>query len=99
MRIHILYENIMGKGLGFEQMQSYSAVISLYYAAIVASLQYHKRDSNVTYDEFIDWLDENNTTMKEFTEWFIKCMTAQADKVDETVNKEVNEETVKKSKK
>lgn len=88
MRIYIIYENIMGKGLGFDQLQSYTAVISLFYAAVVASLQYNKMDSNVTYDEFIDWLDNDSALkIKEFTEWFMSHVLAQADKVDEKQEK------------
>ena len=89
MRIYIIYENIMGKGLGFDELQSYTAVISLFYAAVVASLQYNKMDSNVTYDEFINWLDEDSAPrIQEFTNWFVGCVNAQADKVDEVVNKD-----------
>ena len=100
MRIYIIYENIMGKGLGFEQLQSYTAVISLFYAAIVASLQYHKMDSNVTYDEFIDWLDTDSALkIKEFTEWFMSHVLSQSDKVDELQEKKLKENTPKSSKK
>ena len=101
MRIYIIYENIMGKGLGFEQLQSYTAVISLFYAALVASLQYHKMDSNVTYDEFINWLDEDSAPrIKEFTEWFMSHVLAQSDKVDEKQEQELKKQpkSTKKSK-
>lgn len=99
MRIYIIYENIMGKGLGFDELQSYTAVISLFYAALVATLQYNKLDSNVTYDEFINWLDEDSgVRIQEFTNWFVSCVNAQADKVDEKVNKDAKPSKKKKSK-
>lgn len=99
MRIYIIYENIMGKGLGFEELQSYTAVISLFYAALVATLQYNKLDSNVTYDEFINWLDEDSALkIQEFTNWFVSCVNAQADKVDEKISKENKKTKSKKLK-
>ena len=99
MRIYIIYENIMGKGLGFDELQSYTAVISLFYAALVATLQYNKLDSNVTYDEFINWLDEDSALrIQEFTNWFVSCVNAQADKVDEQVKKDTKPNKKKQSK-
>ena len=99
MRIYIIYENIMGKALGFEELQSYTALVSLFYAAVVATLQYNKLDSNVTYDEFINWLDEDSAVrIQEFTNWFVSCVNAQADKVDEKVNKDNKTTKTKNSK-
>lgn len=84
----------MGKGLGFEQMQSYTSVISLFYAAVVASLQYNKLDSNLTYDEFINWLDEDSAPrIKEFTEWFMSNVVSQQDKIDEKQEKELQKKS------
>ena len=100
MRIYIIYENIMGKGLGFEELQSYTSVISLFYAAVVSSLQYNKLDSNVSYDEFIDWLDEDSAVkIKDFTQWFMSNVTAQSDKIDEAYEKELKETKSSKSSK
>ena len=93
MRIYIIYENIMGTGVTFDQLQSYTSILTLFYSAIVASLQYHKRDSNVTYDEFINWIDINPTELiNEFSKWFVLCLSAQQDKVDEALDKKDNKE-------
>lgn len=99
MRIYIIYENIMGKGFGLEEMQSYTSLLSLFYSALVATLQYDKKDSNVTYDEFIDWLDENPTDrIKEFSEWFVSHLVSQTDKIDEKLESAKTTKKTKKSK-
>lgn len=100
MRIYIIYENIMGTNVDPNDMKSYTSIISLFYAALVASLQYHKMDSNVTYDEFIDWLDDNaQSKINEFSEWFVKSIIAQQDKVDAVQEKELEKQPKSKSKK
>ena len=42
--------------------------IMYFYCVVIASDQ----SLEITYDEFIDWLDENETAFKEFTEWLVK---------------------------
>lgn len=93
MRIYIIYENIMGEGVKFEQMQSYTSILTLMYSAVVASLQYYKRNSNVTYDEFIDWVDvDTEQKITEFSKWFVSSLTAQRDKIDEVQDKNLNDD-------
>jgi len=72
MRMYILYENIMGKSLNFENASSYTSLIVLFYSAIIATIQKEKLNMVVTYDEFMNWLDDQNGAdiMKEFSDWF-----------------------------
>ena len=77
MRTYILFENIQGQSLSFENLNSYTSLIVLFYSAIVATIQKRKLDISISYDEFIDWLDENNgeNMIKEFSEWFTTQLT------------------------
>ena len=70
--MYILYENIMGKSLSFENMNSYTSLIVMFYAAIIATIQKNHVDLVITYDEFMDWLDSQQSaadTVKEFGDW------------------------------
>lgn len=97
MRIYIIYENIMGKGVAFEELQSYTSLLTLFYSALAATLQYNKMDSNVTYDEFIDWLDEDpSDKLKQFSEWFVSHLLSQSDKTDTKLEKETKSSKGKK---
>ena len=77
MRTYILFENIQGQSLSFENLNSYTSLIVLFYSAIVATIQKRKLDITISYDEFIDWLDDNNgeNMIKEFSEWFTTQLT------------------------
>lgn len=76
MRIHILYENIMNQSLSAVQGNTTSLVI-LMYCAIMASIQKAKLNLTVNYDEFMDWLDEQNPEIfGEFSKWFAESVEA-----------------------
>lgn len=77
MRTYILFENIQGQSLSFENLNSYTSLIVLFYSAIVATIQKRKLDITLNYDEFLDWLDANNgeNMIKEFSEWFTTQLT------------------------
>ena len=72
MRIYILFENITNKSLSFESMQSYTSLIVLFYSSVLASIQKQKLNITISYDEFMDWLDDSNgeQMIKEFSTWF-----------------------------
>lgn len=95
-RMFIIYENIMGKGASFEE-QSYTAVITLLYGALIGTLKYNKMETDVTYDEFMNWLDEQpRNTLSKFSEWFVNEHLANNDLKDEVFEAEMKKE--KKSK-
>lgn len=87
MRMYILYENITGKSLSFENMSSYTSLIVLFYSAIVATIQRNHINMTISYDEFMDWLDEQNgaTIMKDFSDWFTSSVTNNIALQDDTI--------------
>lgn len=61
-RALMMYENINGNtynGGGLTE------AITLFYCIVVTS----SKDYSLDYDYFIDWLDENQDTLKEFFNW------------------------------
>ena len=93
----IIYENIMGKGATFEG-QSYTAAITLLYAALIGTLSFNEMETDVTFDEFIKWLDKQpRNILPKFSEWFVKEHLADNDLKDEVFEEELKKE--KKSEK
>ncbi len=62
IRSMIMYENIADKSF---QPKSLTDVITYMYCVIVSS----GKDYSFTFDEFIDYLDENPNVIKEFGTW------------------------------
>ena len=96
MRMYILYENILGKALNFENASSYTSVIVLFYSAIMASIQHKKLDITLTYDEYMDWLDEQNAQelLAEFSSWFASHITTNSD-LNDIKKEEIKDADVK----
>lgn len=61
----IAYEQAMKKAFN---PATITETIMYFYCVVIAS----DSDIELTYDEFINWLDDNPTAIKEFTEWLIK---------------------------
>lgn len=70
LRAHILYEQIMGHA--FTDKDGLNGIVVLFYSYIVGS----NRDSNIDYNDYLDWLDEHNEMMKAFSQWMIKVNDA-----------------------
>lgn len=97
LRILINYEELTGKSLDFADLTSVSNLIKLYYAAVIASLQYARMPLDVTWEDFLDFVDEDGEKgLMDFGNWYAKSMTAQSD-VEK--NKKANKDTNKKEKK
>ena len=81
LRILINYEEITGKSLDFNDMNSISSLIKLFYSAVIASLQYARQPLDITWEEFLDFIDEqgNYDLLKEFGEWYTNIMLASMD--------------------
>ena len=45
-----------------------SETIMFFYCVVIAS----DSELEITFDDFINWLHENETAIKEFTEWLVK---------------------------
>lgn len=77
MRMYILYENIMGKSLSNGVQGTTTSMIVLMYCAILASIQYHKLNISLSYDDFMDWLDEQDASVfADFGKWFTDAVEA-----------------------
>lgn len=61
----IAYEQALGKSFN---PQTVSETIMYFYCTVIASDQ----SVEITFDEFLEYLDENPTAIKDFTEWLIK---------------------------
>ena len=81
MRSFVIYEELTGKSLNFEDINSLSAIVNLFYANVLASMQYNKMELNFTYDDFWNYIDENGSVelIQEFSEWYMSHLVAQAD--------------------
>lgn len=70
-RSYMSFENIAGKPFG---INSISDVVLFFYCTVMAS----KRDIDLELDTFVDWLDEHNGVLGEFTEWMTETDRAQS---------------------
>ena len=61
-RALMIYENITQKSFS---PQGLSDVITFFYSVVVAS----SRDNNLRFDDFIDWIDDNPSSLSEFSNW------------------------------
>lgn len=84
-RIYVIFENLMSQEDEDISPNSQTAQTKLVYAALQATLKYHKIDEIVSYDELEDFIDENGNMvfMAKFNEWF----TQQAEAETELVRK------------
>lgn len=73
MRMYIIYENITGESIDFENMNSAKQLTSLFLACIMASAQKDKIDLKLDYQEFMDFVDDNGgyAILNDFAIWFI----------------------------
>ena len=78
LRIYMIYENVANKALDNSNLKI-SDLILLFYAAVVATLQYNKADL-ISYLEFLDYIDDNGgeQLITEFGDWFSGQLMAQS---------------------
>lgn len=62
-RSYIIFENITGKS--FTTMASFSDVLVFMYSVILGS----SKSTEITFDEFLDYIDANPDMVTKFTEW------------------------------
>ena len=81
MRSFVIYEEITGKSLNLEDINSLSAIVNLFYSNVLATMQYNNMNLDLTYNDFWNWIDENNgpALIQEFSEWYMQQLQAQAD--------------------
>lgn len=61
----IAYEQAMGKSFN---PQTVTETVMYFYCTVIASDQ----SVEITFDEFLAYLDDNPTAIKDFTDWLIK---------------------------
>ena len=61
-RSYVIYESITDKIFNPKTM---SDIITYFYSVVLAS----DMDINITFDQFIDWLDENEDALNDFEKW------------------------------
>lgn len=90
-RALMCYENITNKSF---EPKSLTDIINFFYACIIVN-DLSNGNTPLSYDNFLDWLENNPTKLTEFTDWL-----AEIFKANNIVTKEAKEEiTVKKKKK
>lgn len=67
MRSLFQYENITGASFNPKTLQDFC---TFFYCVVMSS----NRDLDLTFDEFIDFLDEDPSKMSEFAEWLSNVM-------------------------
>lgn len=84
LRIYMIYENVANKALDQANL-TISDLILLFYAAVIATLQYNKADI-ISYLEFLDYIDDNGGEflVTQFGEWFAKQIETQSKLQQET---------------
>lgn len=70
-RALMIYENITKKSFN---PQGISDVVIFFYSIVVAS----SKDTSLTFDDFLDWMDENTTAINDFSLWLTDVFTSQS---------------------
>lgn len=88
-RMMMIYEQIAGKTLDWQNLTTQDLVI-LFYATVIATLQYNKNSTPLKYDDFLNWIDDNGSDMLlvEFANWYAETVTHQAELVNPEIFKE-----------
>lgn len=85
-RAYIIFENITGKS--FQQLSTLADVLTFFYATILGSA----KTTDITFDDFLDFIDENPTIVTAFSEWMAGTNTV----VEEASNTHMDDDDTKK---
>lgn len=101
-RMYILYENRLGESVDFTKLNNYTYTLNLFYCAVLSSMQYHKMELDLEFDEFMDWADtkEGMSTIPEFLGWYFENFKFQEEilsNAEEKLKAEATEKNKKKS--
>lgn len=88
-RMMMIYEQIAGKTLDWQHLTTQDLVI-LFYATVIATLQYNKNSTPLKYEDFLNWIDDNGSDMLlvKFANWYAEAVTRQAELVNPEIFKE-----------
>ena len=85
-RAYIIFENITGKS--FQQLSTLADVLTFFYAPILGSA----KTTDISFDDFLDFIDENPNIVTEFSEWIAGSNAV----VEEASNSNVDKDDAKK---
>lgn len=79
IRTNILYESILGKSLKFEELSQIDNLSYLFYANILSTLQANKVQIDVSWDDFIEYVDANGgiKLLGDYAVWLAEQMNIQ----------------------
>lgn len=71
MRSMMIYEKITNESFN---PKGITQILIYFYSTILAS----NRDTTLTFEEFMDWIDENPDAMPKFNEWLMSVLNKNA---------------------
>lgn len=98
IRTYIYYENITNKAFELKDLSNFVNLITFFYSIILSSAKKEDIDFNMTYEEFIEWIDENGGEflLVDFVNWFVKEQELQAQILRKDNKKEDTDNKTKK---
>lgn len=82
----MIYEKIMG---GTFNPKGLTEIMAYFYATIMAS----DKNCTISFDDFMDWVDENPAVVAEFSQWLVSVMQRNG-YISNADNKEVEDTEV-----
>ena len=77
-RALMIYENITNHSFN---PKGITDVVIFFYSILVASA----KDTTLSFDDFVEWLDENPTSINEFSAWLSEVFSQQASLVNSNI--------------
>lgn len=81
-RALMIYENITQKSFN---PKGISDVVIFFYSVVVATT----KDTTLSFDDFLDWMDANPTAINDFSIWLTNVFNAQSGLVGKEIETEV----------
>ena len=89
-RALMIYENIANKSFN---PKGISDVVIFFYSVVIATT----KDNTITFDDFLDWLDEQPTAINEFSVWLTEVFNTQASLANKNIKVEAPKEVDEKN--
>lgn len=89
-RALMIYENITNKSFN---PKGISDVVIFFYSVVVATT----KDNTITFDDFLDWLDDNPTVINDFSVWLTGVFNAQSSLANKNIKVEAPKEVDEKN--
>lgn len=81
-RAYIIFENITGKS--FQSVSTLSDIVCFFYASVLAVT----KNANISFDEFMDFVDSDPLIVTQFAEWITKTNDVISEASNPTIEKE-----------